>query len=139
MVLKPISAGETSTTNNTGDSTEEIEGGNDDSFRDNEAVENSDKGAASGSGSAPKKMNWAAMVVTSDTAGTGKANVANSAITTDADANEKIRAKNPWKLVMLLVPLNLRRRRRSDEKSASSTKPKSEATAKQSPAPTESK
>ena len=88
-----------------------------------------------------KKMNWAAMVVTSDTAGTGKANVANSAITTDADANEKIRAKNPWKLVMLLVPLNLRRRRRrrSDEKSASSPKPKSEATAKQSPAPTESK
>lgn len=141
MVLKPtgISAGETSTTTNTVASTEEIEGGNDDSFRDNEAVENSDKGAASGSGSAPKKMNWAPMVATSDTAGTGKANVANSAITTDADANEKIRAKNPWKLVMLLVPLNLRRRRRSDEKSASSTKSKSEATAKQSPAPKESK
>jgi len=65
LVLKPtgISAGETSTTTNTVASTEEIEGGNDDSFRDNEAVENSDKGAASGSGSVPKKMNWAAMVV----------------------------------------------------------------------------
>ena len=132
MVLKPISAGETSTTNNTGDSTEEIEGGNDDSFRDNEAVENSDKGAASGSGSAPKKMNWAAIVAKSDT-GTGKANVAKCATTTDADANEKDSRKESVETSdgAGAAKSEKEKEKKSDEKSASSTKPKSEATAKQ--------
>lgn len=142
MVLKPtgISAGETSTTTNTVASTEEIEGGNDDSFRDNEAVENSDKGAASGSGSAPKKMNWAAMVVIRYSRyRKGKCGQLCNYDRCRCQRKDSSKESVETSDVAGAAKSEKEKQKKSDEKSGSSTKSKSEATAKQSPAPKESK